>query len=388
MTINALSPALREIIRMAQDVALTQVAPFAEAVDREARWPAEAMSVLGAAGLLGLHVPQRLGGLGLGYEALAHVTEVIGRHCSSTALVFGMHCVATRVIAAKATSFQEEQYLVPIAEGRHVTSLALSEPGTGVHFYLPRTTFERQGDAFVLNGQKSFVTSGGRADSYVVSVVAAGAESDPGTFSCLILDDNLPGINWGTAWEGLGMRGNSSRSVTLDGAEVPATRLLGREGDEIWYIFEVVAPYFITAMAGTYLGIAQAALELTTSHLRKRTYEHTGAGLGAEPTIVFQLGEMWTAVERARQLIYHAARLADAGRPEARATLFACKAEVANTVVWVTNQAMSLTGGIAYGANSRLAGLLRDARASHIMAPTTNMVNIWLGRTLLDLPLL
>jgi isovaleryl-CoA dehydrogenase len=133
------------------------------------------MRALGQAGLLGLHVPRRLGGLEQGFEALVLTTERLGRACASTSLVFGMHCVATKVIATKATPDQESRYLEPIAAGEHITTLALSEPGTGVHFYMPQTTFRAQGGDFVLDGVKSFVTSGSHADSYVVSAVAADA---------------------------------------------------------------------------------------------------------------------------------------------------------------------------------------------------------------------
>src|SRR5215467_251909 len=147
-------------------------------------------------GLLGLHIPRHLGGLGEGLLSLAIVTEELGRACGSTAMCFGMHCVASKVLAAKATKYQEDQYLRPIAEGRHITTLALSEPGTGAHFFLPRSHYWVQGDDFVLDGQKSFVTSGSHADSYVVSVVPPGAELDPGTFTCLVMDSDSPGIEW------------------------------------------------------------------------------------------------------------------------------------------------------------------------------------------------
>jgi isovaleryl-CoA dehydrogenase len=123
-----------------------------------------------------------------------------------------------------------------IAEGRHITTLALSEPGTGANFFLPRTRFLADGDHFRLNGRKSFVTNGGHADSYVVSAVHPGAEFDPGTFTCLVMDANAPGLNWCELWQGIGMRGNSSRGVQLDQVRVPAANLLGVEGDQIWYV--------------------------------------------------------------------------------------------------------------------------------------------------------
>nr|MDP8995229.1 acyl-CoA dehydrogenase family protein [Pseudomonadota bacterium] len=332
--------------------------------------------------------PERVGGHGQGMTALAAVAEELGRHCSSTAMCFGMHSVAAKVLAAKATSYHEERFLRPIAEGRHVASLALSEPGTGVHFFLPRTRFREEGESILLDGQKSFVTSGGRADSYVMSAVAPGQELDPGAFSCFAVEADAPGLEWLDPWQGFGMRGNSSRGVRLNGVRIPRENLLGAEGDEIWYVFEVVAPYFIVAMAGVYVGIAQAALDATIQHLKNRRHAHSGEALSEIPALHHQVAEMWTALQRTRQLVLHAARLGDAGEPTAALALFAAKADVAETVTFVTQQAMILGGGRAYGDNSNIARLLRDAQASHVMAPTTQLLQSWLGRSLLDLPLL
>ncbi|WP_202910806.1 acyl-CoA dehydrogenase family protein [Teichococcus vastitatis] len=373
---------------MAEEVARRVAAPLAETVDREAHWPREAMQALGSSGLLGLHVPKRLGGLGEGLTALAQVTEALGKVCGSTAMCFGMHCVATAVIAAKATPHQEEHYLRLIAEGRHVTSLALSEPGTGAHFYLPRATFRHEGDGFQIQGSKSFVTSGEHADSYVVSAVAPGAELDPGTFTCLLVDRHTPGLEWGPIWNGLGLRGNSSRALALNAVQVPAGNLLGREGDQIWFVFEVVAPFFLAAMAGTYLGIAQAAFDLAVEHLRQHRHEHTSERLAGNAVVGEKIAEMWIQVERTRRLLQHAARAGDEGAPDAAQALFAAKVDVADTAVAVTNTAMTLLGGRGYQENGRLARLMRDAQAAHVMSPTTHLLKGWLGRSVLGLPLL
>jgi len=299
-----------------------------------------------------------------------------------------MHCVAAKVIGVKATEDQRRRILAPIAAGEHVTSLALSEPGTGVHFYLPRVTYRRDGDAFVVAGNKSFVTSGGHADSYVLSVVEASADLDPGSFSCLLLESGTERATFDDGWDGFGMRGNSSRGLELDDARVPIANLLGAEGDETWYLFEVIAPYFIVAMAGVYLGVARAALDAAVAHLRERTYTHTGATLGAETVLTHKLGDLWTAVERSRQLLQHAAALGDRGVPEARPALFATKSDIAETAVRVSNEAMTLTGGRSYAGTGVLTRALRDARAGHVMSPTTDLLRTWLGRSLLDLPLL
>ena len=381
----------REIERLralAARVGAEVLAPDCDRIDREAAWPAEGLRALAEAGLTGLHIPERLGGQGQGMLALATIAEELGRHCSATAMCFGMHCVASKVLAAKATPYHEERFLRPIAEGRHISSLALSEPGTGVHFFVPRARFRIEGAEIVLEGEKSFVTSGGQADSYVMSAVAEGEELDPGAFSCFAVEKGAPGLEWLQPWRGFGMRGNSSRGARLDGLRIPRENLLGAEGDEIWFVFEVVAPYFVVAMAGVYLGIAQAALDAAVAHLRGRRHDHSGEALSEVPVLHHQVAEMWIALERTRQLVRHAARLGDSGDPGAPVALFAAKADVADTATFVTQQAMMLGGGRAYGENSDMARLMRDAQAAHVMAPTTQLLKSWVGRSLLDLPLL
>lgn len=371
------------IDRIAREV----VAPNAAGVDAEGAWPEESLRALLGAGLGGLTVSVDKGGLGQGLLALAQACERLGRECGSTALCFGMHCVAAGVIAIRSTEDQEERYLRPIVAGEHLTTLALSEPGSGSHFYFPQAQLE-EGDAetYVLSGEKAFITSGGYADSYVVSTAVPGAP--PGEFSCVILDGGAPELEWGPLWRGFGMRGNSSRSLRIKGTAVPRGNLLGSHGDELWYVFNVIAPYFLTAMAGTYLGIAQAGVDEAQSHLMRRSYAATGRSPANEPVVQHRLGTLWAKVEAARRLAYHAAALGDAGRPEALTAILSSKAEVAESAIHAINEAMTLAGGIAYGENSKLQRHLRDARAADVMAPTTDILRTWTGRLLLDLPLL
>ncbi len=369
-------------------VAERDIRPFAAATDEAARWPEHAFSALKKAGLMGLHVPTADGGRGEGLMSLALAMEAIGKTCASSAICFGMHCVGTAVIAAKATAYQKNNYLRPIAAGEHVTTLSVSETGTGAHFYLPETKLSRHGDRLRANGTKVFVTNAGHADSYVVSTQASNPDSESGSFTCLIVDRDRPGMEWLDGWSGLGMRGNTARGLKLNDVEVPGANLLGEEGDQIWYIFEVVAPYFLIAMAGTYLGVAEAALDLTIKHLKKRRHSISGESLADNPLIQSQLAEMWTRVERTRRWIYHAAQSGDQASANAIPLIFGAKVEAAETVVAVTNDALTLGGGIAYRDNSELARLPRDARASHVMSPTTSLLKLWTGRALLGRPLL
>jgi len=380
---------LAVILERVERIAGSSVRNDAERVDREAVWPEAGLRALQAEGLGGLVVPSALGGLGQGLFGLTRVCERLGQECASTALCYGMHCVGAAVIAAKATEPQQRRYLMPIAEGRHLTTLSLSEPGTGAHFYLPQTRLIRGGpDRFRVDGQKTFVTSGGHADSYVISAVDSASDAPPGHFSCAVVPASADGISWGPAWDGMGMRGNSSRAMALHQVEISAEDLLGEEGDQIWYVFNVIAPYFLIAMAGTYLGIAAAGVADARNHLATRQHGHSGRRLAEVGILQHRLGGLWSVLERTRALIHDAARRYDEGDPAAALGIMVAKVEAAEASVSVVNEVLTLMGGIGYRAGGRLHRLLRDARAGHVMSPTTDLLRLWIGRELLGQPLI
>jgi alkylation response protein AidB-like acyl-CoA dehydrogenase len=357
--------------------------------DKEAVWVSKTMTALMEERLTALVVPLESGGHGQGLYALARICEELGKGYSSAGLCFGMHCVGTAVIAAKATEWQKKTYLEPIAQGKHITTLALSEPGTGAHFYFPQTALlALSDDDFMVNGGKTFITNGSHAHSYVVSTLAASDEANHEQFSCVVLDENTEGMQWGKEWDGLGMRGNASRPLDLQNVHISGKHILGEKGDQLWYVFNVVAPYFLMAMAGTYLGIAQRALEEGINTLAKRTYSHSGTSLAHLPLLQHKLGNIWSRVESTRRLIYEAALAGDRGDASSIVNILAAKAEVAGCAVNTVNDVMTLAGGIGYQNNGLLGMLLRDARAAHVMSPTTDLLYTWIGRALLDQPFL
>lgn len=374
---------IEESVDRATTIAREVVARNAVRVDEAAEWPEEAIRALLDAGLGGLVVPVEDGGHGHGLLALARVSEALGREGASTALCFAMHCVGSAVMAARPTSAQRTRYLKPIAQGRHLTTLTLSEPGTGAHFWLPRTRLEHAGEDLVVTGAKTFVTSGGHADSYVVSAVRHDSPASVGEFSCVVVDAETEGLEWGDPWDGFGMRGNSSRSLRLEGVRLRPDAVLGEPGDQIWYVFNVVAPYFLVAMAGAYFGVAVGAFEEARRHVVERRYDHDGSRLAEQPVIQHHVGEMWARLERTRQLVHHAAQLGDRGHADALPALAAAKAEVADCAVGITNDAMTLVGGIGYREHGSLGRRLRDARAAHVMSPTTDLLRLWTGRAVL-----
>jgi isovaleryl-CoA dehydrogenase len=382
-----LSPRLRELRGLADEIARDVITPRAAEVDRDALWPAHALRALGDAGLMGLLAPRAAGGEGEGLVGLVAVTEAIAREGASAAMCFGMHCVATSVIAAKATATSAATTWSRSRRGTTSPAWRCRSPGMGASFYVSQTSLRLDGDAFVVDGEKQFVTNGGHADSYVVSTMASEPGARLGESSCLIVDADTPGLHWLEPWLGLGMRGNSSRGVRLEGARVPRSNLLGEDGDQTWYVFEVIVPSFLLAMSAVYLGVARAALDETIAHLRNREITVAGARLAEVPALQLELAEMWAAVEACRLQVFEAARRSDEGQ-DALTAVLTSKVVAAETVVAVTNQAMTLCGGIAYRENARLAQLLRDGRASHVMAPTTHMLKQWTARRLLGLPLL
>lgn len=380
---------LDEAISRARGVAREVLWPQAADVDAQARWPSAGIRALQDAGLGGLAVPSDCGGAGLGLAALARVCEALGECCASTAICFGMHTVGSAVIAARATTEQKERYLVPIAAGRHLTTLALSEPGTGAHFFLPQARLSRVSDGgLVLSGTKSFVTNGAQADSYVVSTAPADPQPGPGGFACVVVSRDARGVTWGVPWDGWGVRGNAAVTMTLAGVAVPAGDVLAADVDEAWYIFHVVARHLLAAVAGSFLGVAVAALEEGRRHLLKRTHTHSGASLAENPILQHRLGALYAQVARTRSLVHDATELADAGASDALPALCAAKAEVADCADRVTSEVMTLLGGRGYRDAALIQRLYRDARAAHVMSPTTDILRTWTGRALLGLPLL
>jgi alkylation response protein AidB-like acyl-CoA dehydrogenase len=388
VTRDTLLPAAIHALQVkAYQIAADHIDKMAGRVDSEGLWPEHSFAALAAGGLMGLVVPKECGGIGEGMLALAVVTEALAESCSSSALCFGMHCVGSATLSAKATPDQKERFLEPIAAGKHITTLALSESGTGSNFWISETEIARAGEEFVINGGKQFVTSGGHADSYVLSGCAS-PEEGQGVFNMVVLEGDHPGISWTSGWSGFGMRGNSSRSLSLRQVRIPASNLLGAEGEELWFVFEIIVPYFLTAMAATYLGVAQAAFDIALSHIKLRSFSNSGEKLQENPIIQTELAELWMQVQNLRTTLYAACIAGDRGAENALPHILAAKARAASIAVEVCNRAMTLGGGAAYRENAKLARLLRDARAADVMAPTTYILRQWTGKALLGIPLL
>jgi isovaleryl-CoA dehydrogenase len=350
-------------------------------LDASRTYPDDHLDVLAASGLLGLLVSEDNGGRGGDLTALALVCEAMGWAAGSTGLVYLMHLCGTAVIGAKATDAQAKEWLQPAAAGDLLATLAFSERATGAHFYMPEITAEKTGDGFTLNGRKSFVTSGGHADLYPVLVNASGGEG----LDVLVVSADDPGVSFQGSWEGIGMTGNSSVQMVLDGVQIPADRAIGAEGAGQELVFNVVAPNFLIGLAGVNIGIAQAALDDTVEHVKTR--KNAGGVLAELPTVQTQIAEMTMATEKARALLLTAAKAADAGDAAALPLVMQAKIAATEAAIEVTGRAMEACGGLGYSRAVPIERYWRDGRAGSIMAPTNEVLKQWVGKLATGLPL-
>lgn len=373
----------RNPVELARQIANEVIAPLAAEIDREKRFPREAFDALGKAGLLGLLVPEEAGGLGGSLSDLAAVTEVIGQSCGSTAMCFLMHSCATRVIASKATPDQRERYLRPIARGEKIGTLAFSERGTGAHFYSPEIKAEFADGHLVLNGKKSFVTNGDRADFLIVLTNASSPDKG---LDMIIVDTDAPGVRFEGTWDGIGLAGNNSINVLLEGAKVPFPNLVGAEGDGMDMVFQVVAPAFILGGSGVNVGLARGAYLAALEHAKTRKYAD-GRSLAEVQAIQFYLAEMHGSVEAASLFLQNAAKAADRGEEGALLKVMQSKIIASESAIRVTNLAMQVCGGQGYTRSLPVERYLRDARAGSVMAPTVEVLKEWIGKSVTGLPL-
>jgi isovaleryl-CoA dehydrogenase len=379
MTVARPEQGIRDVARSLADETLR---PGAAALDRERRFPAENLKVLAGAGLMGLLIPAAFGGRAGSLVDLATVEMELGRGCASTAMCFLMHTCGAALIASKATLEQGEAWLRRAAAGEYLATLAFSERGTGAHFYSPELGVKRQNGSVVLSGRKSFITNGGHAHLYPVLVHAP----DGAGLNIYVLTADMPGISFEGEWDGVGLAGNSSVSGSFTEVAIPAFNRLGNEGDGQGLVFEVVAPTFLTGLAGVNVGIAQAALDAAIEHAQSRRYA-TGQTLMEVPVIQGYIADMSIAVASARQLLLQAATKADAGEPDALPMLIQAKIAATRTAQEVTETGMEIGGGQAYSRSLSLERHWRDARAGSVMAPTNDVLREWLGKLLTGQPL-
>ena len=372
----------QSLVAAASELGKTVLAQNADGIDRERRYPEENLRTLAGTGLMGLLVPQQYGGKGGTLTDLASVCEALAWGCASTAMCFLMHSCGCALLAAKSSHEQGERWLRPAAAGNALATLAFSERVTGAHFYSPEIFATSTNGAFRLSGRKSFVTNGGHAQMYPVLVKASGEQG----LDILVVSPQMSGVSFDGQWEGLGMAGNSSIALVLDDVAVPAENLVGKQGDGMELVFNVVAPTFLIGLAAVNTGIAQAALDGAVAHAKERHYAD-GSDLAGLAVIQDYLAEMSITTQAARQLTVEAARASTAGEEAALPLVMQAKVAATEAAAAVSEQAMRIGGGIAYSRGLPLERHWRDAHAGAVMAPTNEVLKGWLGKILAGLPL-
>ncbi len=368
------------LLAATREAADSVIAANAAQIDRAREFPAENLRTLGASGALGLVVPTEHGGAGGGLSALAEACEAIGGACASTGMVFLMHEVTAATVANGGGS-RAAALLPRLATGDAIGTLAFSERGTGAHFYSPELKAVRSDGSVTISGRKSFVTSGGHANVYLV-LVQGEAE---GTADAYLVDGDDPAVSFDGQWTGLGMAGNSSVAMELSGVGVSDEDRIGGVGAGTELVFGVVAPFFLVGLSAVNVGIAAAAAATATAHARDRRYPD-GSSLAEVQYVQHLIADMDLAVRQARLLVQEAARLGEAGDESALVAIMEAKVAATEAAVAVTQNALEATGGQGYTPALPIERFLRDARAGSVMAPTNAVLRNWIGKALAGLP--
>jgi hypothetical protein len=356
-----------------------ELAPHAPAWDREHRFPREAQRALGDLGALGIVVPDTWGGAGLDYLSLAVAMEEIAAGDGATSTIVGVqNSVVCGPVNAFGTDAQKTRYLTSLARGERLGCFCLTEPQSGSDASAIVTRAERRGERYVLNGVKQFITTGANAD---VAIVFAVTDRDAGKkgISAFIVDTKTPGYIVARIEDKLGQRASDTAQIVFEHCEVPAENLLGGEGDGYRIALSNLEGGRI-GIGAQAVGMARAALEAAIAYARER--QAFGKAIAEHQAVNFRLADMATQVDVARQMVWHAAALRDAGDPclkeASMAKLFA--SEMAERVC---SDALQIHGGYGYVVDFPVERIYRDVRVCQIYEGTSDIQRLVIGRALL-----
>lgn len=366
---------LRDMIR---DFAAKEVAPIAEEVDEHGRFPEETFQKLAKMDLLGLPIPTEYGGAGADTLSYAIVVEELSRACGSTGLSYAAHVsLGTSPIYLFGNEEQKRKYLPPLARGEYLGSWALTEPGAGSDAAGQRTTAVLDGDHYVLNGAKTFITNATHAGSFIIMAMTDKSKGTHG-ISSFIVERGTPGFSLGKVEKKLGTRGSPTVQLIFDNCRIPKENLIGEEGTGFKQAMKTLdgGRISIAAMA---LGIAQASLDAALEYSKQR--EQFGKPIGSFQSLQNYMADMATQIHAARMLVYHAAWLKDNGLPftqeGAMAKLFASEVSA-----FCTNKALQIHGGYGYIKEFPVERYLRDAKLTEIGEGTSEVQRMVIARNL------
>jgi alkylation response protein AidB-like acyl-CoA dehydrogenase len=372
------------------DTAIAEVVlPNAEQNDTEGRFPRENLDALAAIGWNGVLNEPRFGGLGLGHVEFAEAAYRIGQADASTGLIYVMHVGAAQTINLFGNDDQKERWLKP--NGSHfLGTYSTSERASGGHWWYNFSEASRDGKDYIVNAEKSFTTSSGKADFYLVQTRSPGAK-DQTDIIFFIVDGRATGIE-SSPWEALGVRANHSGPIRYKDVRVPQRDRLGAEGQGKEIIYDGVSPVYLIGLGSVWEGVARGALNAAVAHTRSFIHKDKNKSLSDYQAIRQQLGEAKVLVETLRPWRIELATKLDelwrAGKPQSEILIPLTEfkvhaAEVANQVAGV---ALTVTGGYGY-RRGPIERSYRDARAAIAMGPSNIIARDWIGKSLVGLPL-
>ncbi len=366
---------LRDALR---EFASTRLAPFAAHWDRDHTFPRDALKELAALGCYGIAVPEAYGGAGMDYTAVAVALEEIAAGDGGVSTVISVtNCPVCAILMAYGSEAQKRQFLVPLARGEALGAFCLTEPHVGSNAAALKTRAQRDGDAYVINGVKQFITSGNHADYAIVIAVTDPAAGKRG-ISAFLVPTATPGYTVARLEEKTGQHSSDTAQILFDNCRVPAANLIGEEGEGYKIALSSLEGGRI-GIAAQSVGMARAAFEAALKYAKER--ESFGQPIFNHQAVNFRLADMATQIEAARQLVLHAAALRDAGRPclkeAAMAKLFA--SEMAEKVC---SDAIQIHGGYGYVTDFPVERIWRDVRVCQIYEGTSDIQRMLIGRAL------
>ncbi|PVE07515.1 acyl-CoA dehydrogenase [Streptomyces scopuliridis] len=371
---------LRDTVRA---LAEAKIAPFAAAVDEEARFPQEALDALVASDLHAVHVPEEYGGAGADALATVIVIEEIARVCASSSLIPAVNKLGSLPVILSGSENLKKTYLGPLAKGDAMFSYCLSEPDAGSDAGGMKTKAVRDGDHYVLNGVKRWITNAGVSEYYTVMAVTDPDKRTKG-ISAFVVEKGDEGVSFGAPEKKLGIKGSPTREVYLDNVRIPADRLIGEEGTGFATAMKTLDHTRIT-IAAQALGIAQGALDYAKGYVQER--KQFGKPIGDFQGVQFMLADMAMKLEAARQLTYSAAARSErvsAGSAKEDLTFFgaAAKCFASDAAMEITTDAVQLLGGYGYTRDYPVERMMRDAKITQIYEGTNQVQRIVMARNL------
>jgi alkylation response protein AidB-like acyl-CoA dehydrogenase len=373
--------ALRESVRQLAD---DKIAPYAAEVDRESRFPQEAHDALVKADLHAVHIPEEYGGAGGDALSTAIVIEEVARACASSSLIPAVNKLGTVPLLLSASAELNQRYLPLVASGEAMFSYALSEPEAGSDAAAMRTRATHDGDTYILNGTKRWITNAGVSRFYTVMAVTDQGAGASG-ISAFVVEEGDEGFSVGPAERKLGIKGSPTRELYFDNCVIPADRMIGEEGSGFRTALATLDHTRIT-IAAQALGIAQGALDYAAGYVRER--KQFGKAVAEFQAVQFMLADMAMKVEAARQLTYAAAArseraMSGATVPDLTFISSACKCFASDVAMEVTTDAVQLLGGYGYVNDFPVERMMRDAKITQIYEGTNQIQRVVMARQIL-----